>query len=88
MTRRPGALNGLAGHLAGVAGVMAGQVAPYIEGGREFAAGWIEGRWRYGQDPHNPPPGWFPAKTRGRAASQAAVAFYRAMDGLDDVQAS
>ena len=52
---------------------------------REFGAGWIEGRWRYNQAAGAAPfpPSWFEPGSVGRAASQAAIAFYLSRDGRD-----
>ncbi len=71
---RPGAglLAAIGGHLAG---------AP-----RDFAAGWLEGRTRYrnAADKRQVGNSWFDPQTVGRAASQAAVAFYQALDGIEE----
>jgi hypothetical protein len=53
--------------------------------GRDFLRGWIEGRSRFRQaaTPGDIRPSWFDRRTLGRAASNAAVAFYLALDGDD-----
>jgi hypothetical protein len=58
--------------LAGLLGVSAG----------DFIAGWIEGRTRYQLAPHKDviAGSTLPPRSVGRAASQAAVAYYEALD--------
>ena len=53
---------------------------------REFAAGWIEGKTRYarGAGSRAYGPSWFDAGTVGRAASQAAIAFYVSLDCAEE----
>lgn len=56
------------------------RLAPLIEKPREFAAGWIEGRNRYSRrQAAEIPRSWFDPRTIGRAASDAAVAYYLAL---------
>jgi hypothetical protein len=63
---------------------LAALVGQAAAGPREFAAGWIEGRTRYrNARGRQVLPSWFGPRTTGRAASQAAVAFYRSLDGQD-----
>lgn len=58
------------------------RVAGLVEGPREFAAGWIEGRNRFQRRAGDTiPNSWFDRQTVGRAASQAAVAFYLERSG-------
>lgn len=61
-------------------------VSSLAEQPREFGAGWIEGRWRYHQAAGSRafPRSWFAPGTVGRAASQAAVAYYVSLDGGED----
>jgi hypothetical protein len=69
-----------------LAAAFAGQAGQYVEGGREFARGWIEGRSRYQLATRTGAQlgrSWFDDRTTGRAASAAAVAFYRALAGED-----